>query len=216
MGLIMNAILTLPTKFIGLGLALAAFAGILFGLPIGHAASAGGTAWRGRCLSMDRGTDEDVLYAATPAGLAEECARIADHPVVYQQSEIPCGLGMPGCNCVGYVLRAAGGVSVDYPIGTQFALCNGRKFTLQADGNLVLYGADGKPIWATWTYGRAVSRLAMQGDGNLVLYDASGSPVWVTGTSGNPGAFLALQEDGNVVLYDQGQKVLWSTATEMH
>ena len=53
---------------------------------------------------------------------------------------------------------------------------------LQTDGNLVLYSADYRPIWASNTDGRDVQRLIVQPDGNLVLYRANGTPVWATNT----------------------------------
>lgn len=45
---------------------------------------------------------------------------------------------------------------------------------MQRDGNLVLYGADDKPIWASLTHGALNSgsrdRLVLQDDRNLVVY----------------------------------------------
>jgi hypothetical protein len=89
---------------------------------------------------------------------------------------------------------------------------NGRYiFTLQTDGNLVLYQGT-TPLWSTNTSGKLVKEVVMQADGNLVLYDTQGHPLWNSGTSGQPGAFLAVQDDGNVVLY-VGTTAIWATNT---
>jgi hypothetical protein len=53
-----------------------------------------------------------------------------------------------------------------------------RHITMQADGNLVIYGANGKATWASRSYGkgRAPFKLVMQIDRNLVIYDKRGTP----------------------------------------
>jgi hypothetical protein len=88
-------------------------------------------------------------------------------------------------------------------------------FTMQADGNLVLYRANGKARWATGTVGKTVSQAVMQGDGNFVLYAPGSSMVWATGTGGHPGATLVVQDDGNVVIYDPAGRPLWATNTNI-
>lgn len=82
-------------------------------------------------------------------------------------------------------------------------------FTLQKDGNLVLY-RNFKPVWSTGT--NKGQTLNMQGDGNLVLYSKNGAPLWHTKTHGNAGARLILQVDGNLVIYT-GSTPLWFTST---
>ncbi len=169
--------------------------------------------WEARCVGENRGTDEDVVYAAAREALIAACGQIIDRPVVYQEQQIPCGPGLPGCPCSGHVIRVVAGAPAEFPTGTRWARCDGGALALQPDGNLVLYGRDGQPVWATWTFGHSVARLVLQLDGNLVLYDPNENPVWSTGTFGHPGAFLAIQEDGNVVLYAKDNTVLWSTGT---
>ncbi|MBS0656973.1 MAG: hypothetical protein JSR82_01840 [Verrucomicrobia bacterium] len=91
------------------------------------------------------------------------------------------------------------------------ALTRGRYyFTLQGDGNLVLY-ENGVPRWATGTNNGA--QLVMQTDGNLVLYTAGGSAAWATWTQGNPGAQFVFQEDGNLVVYAGGWQTKWHSNT---
>ena len=79
----------------------------------------------------------------------------------------------------------------------------------QPDGNLVMYGADGKRRWDSGTFGLSAGVAAMQGDGNLVVYNAGGVAVWNSQTQGRSGAWLAVQDDGNVVLYYQGSRAIW-------
>jgi len=84
-------------------------------------------------------------------------------------------------------------------------------FTLQEDGNLVLY-SNFKAVWNTVTFGRPPDRLEMGTDGNLVIYFKDGS-TWATNTFGHNGSTLKLQTDGNLVLYDAGNTPIWNTVT---
>ncbi len=87
-------------------------------------------------------------------------------------------------------------------------------FTMQGDGNLVLYGPGGQVLWASGTNGKLdVWDVIMQGDGNLVIYDGHSKALWASNTSGKPGAWLTVQNDGNVVIYDIGNHPLWATNT---
>ena len=59
---------------------------------------------------------------------------------------------------------------------------NGSSAVMQADGNFVVYAADGSPLWASGTWGYPGAYLAVQDDGNAVVYTADGVPVWATNT----------------------------------
>jgi len=84
------------------------------------------------------------------------------------------------------------------------------RLTVQTDGNLVLYNADGVAQWYTNTYGTGSGNyLTLQPDGNLVLYNANGTPLWNTQSYGSTANILIVQNDGNVVLYGPGNKVFW-------
>jgi CSLREA domain-containing protein len=85
----------------------------------------------------------------------------------------------------------------------QFLLSPNHAYQLlyQADGNLVLYRADGVALWGSGTAGQTPGQVVMQTDGNLVIYGAGGAPQFATGTAGNPNAVLVLQNDGNLVIY---------------
>jgi hypothetical protein len=53
---------------------------------------------------------------------------------------------------------------------------------MQDDGNFVLYGLNGHPIFATGTQGNPGSYLIVQNDGNVVIYNQDDVAVWSTGT----------------------------------
>lgn len=96
----------------------------------------------------------------------------------------------------------------------QLVSANGQyKLVYQSDGNLVLYGNDGSPLWASNTEGSAADFTIMQGDGNLVIYAPGGTPVWASDTANKSGAHLAVQDDGNVVIYGTDGTPLWATNT---
>ena len=54
---------------------------------------------------------------------------------------------------------------------------------MQGDGNLVLYGPDNIPIWASNTPNHSGSKLITQDDANVVIYDPNNKAIWVTNTS---------------------------------
>ena len=60
----------------------------------------------------------------------------------------------------------------------------GVKLIMQPDGNLVLYDANGSPIWYTATDVHPGAWFTMQDDGNAVVYDVSKAPLWETRTWG--------------------------------
>ncbi|KAH7295472.1 hypothetical protein KP509_27G049800 [Ceratopteris richardii] len=59
-------------------------------------------------------------------------------------------------------------------------------FTLQYDGNGVLYTGAGVALFATNTYGRndGAHFIIVQLDGNVVMYNGARKPIWATGTYG--------------------------------
>lgn len=54
------------------------------------------------------------------------------------------------------------------------------RFTMQTDGNLVLYGVGA--LWQSGTVGHPGAALSIQNDGNVVIYPKSGSFLWQTNT----------------------------------
>ncbi|KAJ5481789.1 hypothetical protein N7475_000601 [Penicillium sp. IBT 31633x] len=92
------------------------------------------------------------------------------------------------------------------------------RFTLQGDGNVVLYAPQNEVIWQSYTdgMGNHPYRIVAQSDGNVVQYDKHNSPehaLWRTGTNGLGGEVLILQDDGNLVLYASGNKAVWESSS---
>lgn len=82
---------------------------------------------------------------------------------------------------------------------------------MQNEGNLVLYNADNKPVWASPTDGNPGARVDMQQEGNLVIYSAANKPVWTSPTAGNQGASLQVRDDGHLAIVGAGGRALWTT-----
>ena len=95
--------------------------------------------------------------------------------------------------------------------GSSLVSANGSStLAMQGDGNLVIYGAHGQPVWWTGTNGSGATHLAFQTDGNAVLYTAAGRPVWWTGTNGTAARSLVITNAGTLVV--QGPSgPLWSS-----
>lgn len=83
------------------------------------------------------------------------------------------------------------------------------RMVMQTDGNLVVYNEEGKPIWASMTFGQN-HRAIFQQDGNLVIHNAEDRPIWASQTWGREGAQLVLRADAKVVIVHNGG-VVWST-----
>ena len=58
----------------------------------------------------------------------------------------------------------------------------GARAVMQADGNLVIYGAGGQAAWSTGTGGHPGAHLALQDDANIVIYDSRGRALWASNT----------------------------------
>nr|WP_068890366.1 hypothetical protein [Pedobacter panaciterrae] len=108
-----------------------------------------------------------------------------------------------------------GNTPIWYPSGIPFLTsgqevftANGAyRFTLQTDGNLVLYRtSNNQVLWATNTHGKGGRYLMFQNDGNLVLYKNSDytGVVWASGYSAPSSIYtkycrFVFQDDGNLV-----------------
>ena len=82
------------------------------------------------------------------------------------------------------------------------------RFTMQADGNAVVYGPSGAR-WATNTSGHPGARLVFQTDQNIVVYLGT-KPLWASNTRGSGATRLVMQADGNLVAYTAAHKPVWS------
>lgn len=98
------------------------------------------------------------------------------------------------------------------------------------DGNLVVYDANDKPLFASATQDRGTA-LLVQNDANLVIYDDSQNGIWSSQeqahvvysgqklfagqsrVSLNGKYTLTQQSDGNLVLRDSSDSVVWDTRT---
>jgi len=57
-------------------------------------------------------------------------------------------------------------------------------FTMQDNGNLVIYGENEVPLWASHSGGGdRGAYLVLQDDGNLVIYSRDDMPLWSTDTN---------------------------------
>jgi len=113
-------------------------------------------------------------------------------------------------------VRSSIGRGTELASGSELVSANGRyRAAMQADGNLVVYTADGRPVWASMTFSPGAS-LLLQADGNMVINATRGKTVWFTSTFGTPGngggaRLLRLGDDGNLVLYrgTDGTRPIW-------
>lgn len=51
---------------------------------------------------------------------------------------------------------------------------------MQLDGNLVIYDAHDKPLWATNTDGNPGAFLRLQPDGTIVILSSNGKLLWAS------------------------------------
>jgi hypothetical protein len=91
------------------------------------------------------------------------------------------------CNGIGTFVHQSDGNVVFYDgVGALWA-SNTQGATsalwMQGDGNLVLYGANGAPLWHTSTNGNPGAWLAIQDDCNLVIYGPTNNVLWTSGTT---------------------------------
>jgi hypothetical protein len=96
----------------------------------------------------------------------------------------------------------------------------GFRFTLQTDGNLVVYGGPFSGVFfSSRTDGRPVVEAVLQTDGNLVLYgpahaDGSANPIWASNTAGNYGATYTVGWDG-LLIYDRSGHRIWDNGVRV-
>lgn len=110
--------------------------------------------------------------------------------------------GDPGPGDATEVTSLAAGESIELP--------EGGRLSMQGDGNLVVYDADGKATFNTRTFVPG-SRLAVQSDGNVVVYGPDGRWLWQSATAGNSDAEVVL-EDGDLIVRND-DTVLFDSAT---
>jgi hypothetical protein len=100
--------------------------------------------------------------------------------------------------------RITAGQSLDAP--------NGRyRLAMQTDGNLVLYDGD-RPRWSSDTRGRGLwLQLRKDGDLVIFKADGHPLWSTASGRDGDTGSRLVMQTDGNLVIYRKSGRAVWST-----
>ncbi|MFJ9362162.1 ricin-type beta-trefoil lectin domain protein [Streptomyces mirabilis] len=88
------------------------------------------------------------------------------------------------------------------------------RLAMQADGNLVIYGAaTGKSLWATNTSGNQGAYAQFGTDGNLHVYSSTGASLWTSGLAASTGSVLQLQNDANLVIYNSAGTSSWTSGS---
>ncbi len=144
---------------------------------------------------------------------------------VYIGGRVALGLGLdfgvsglvslPRYNAKGNELRP--GQYLDR--GEALVTKNGGVLFMQPEGNLVLYGPNGKgqftALWWTAAHNTTATRATMMPDGNLVLTDPSGQKLYQSNDAkpAGPAARITFQDDGNLVWYDKNGKAVLSSQT---
>lgn len=85
----------------------------------------------------------------------------------------------------------------------------------QGDGNLVLYNANGKALWATGSTGECgidPQSANFQSDGNLVIYNRRGA-CWASWTNGIGQQLIISESDPYVKILDGSGKVLFTQSS---
>ena len=83
----------------------------------------------------------------------------------------------------------------------------------QSDGNLVVYRADGTPVWWTGTDGSTPGQVTVQTGGDVTVTDPGGDVLWSAGTDGNPGDSLVMQDSGALQVVGSDGSVLWDSGS---
>ncbi|MGW7459229.1 FG-GAP-like repeat-containing protein [Streptomyces sp. NPDC054797] len=150
-------------------------------------------------------------------GVPDLWARQADNTMVGWPGKLSADGSTVGSFTPRFEIDGVPGARI--PAGT--TLASGQEFSsgnskllMQADGNLVLYTKDDKPIWATATNKNPGATARMQSDGNFVVYAADGkTALWSTKTS-TPSSYAVLQPRGVLVLYTASGQSLWTSGTQ--
>jgi len=86
---------------------------------------------------------------------------------------------------------------------------------MQADGNFVVYGPNGAPLWATGTVTGPGTHVALWGTGEIIVSNAAGTIVWRSGNSSGPTTTLRLRNDGDLIAANASGTIVWSSGTSV-
>lgn len=134
-------------------------------------------------FGIPSGFSSGVAYSAQ----VFECKKVYNN-VLYNFGILRAGemLGSPNGNHRA-ILSNEGNFSVDSRWETGSAGKGGANshLAMQEDANLVIYGEDDNPTWASGSapsrFSKRPFRLELQDDGNLVIYDSLDSALWSIG-----------------------------------
>lgn len=103
--------------------------------------------------------------------------------------------------------------------GDALVTSNGGVLYMQPEGNLVLYGPNGKgqhtALWWTAAHNTPATRAMVRADGSLVMLDANNKSIgWDTQPiQRGRAARIVFQDDGNLVWYDANNKAVLDAQT---
>ncbi|MFD9411016.1 FG-GAP-like repeat-containing protein [Streptomyces sp. NPDC059989] len=144
-------------------------------------------------------------------------ARQADNTMVGWQGKLSTDGTTVGSFTARFEIDGVPGARI--PSGT--TLASGQEFSsgnsnlvMQADGNLVLYTKDKKPLWATGTNKHPGAVARMQSDGNFVVYEADGKTALWSSKTTTPYSYAVLQPRGVLVIYNASGQGLWTSGSQ--
>ncbi|MHC2186731.1 hypothetical protein ACVLV4_002394 [Rathayibacter agropyri] len=154
----------------------------------------------------------EVIWSSNSRGVAKSLTMQNDGNLILRGSKDEA-LWATGTTVRDIVDVFTGSVPAGYELseGDKVTSSNGLfYFTMQADGNPVIYGSDGH-VW--WTAGlhSPHARFVAQMDGNVVVYSSDNSVIWSTNTHGESKIF-SMADDGRVVLAPSQGPVVWESA----
>jgi hypothetical protein len=95
--------------------------------------------------------------------------------------------------------------------GQSLQSANGRyTATLEADGNLVVEGPTGTPIWSSGTGGNPGDQVLLQSDGTLVVESDSQATLWQSPSPGSAAGQIVMENNGSLALI-AGATTVWAT-----
>ena len=142
-------------------------------------------------LMVRRPSDSQVIWeshTSCPPPPPPPPSPIADVPTLPSNTYLPVGRQLTAPGGVAWLAHQGDGNVVLYAPGDAGALAlwatgaagANTFFTMQLDGNAVLYGAAGA-VWSSETYGHPGAEVVLQDDCNLVVYE-NGAPLWSNNT----------------------------------
>jgi peptidoglycan/xylan/chitin deacetylase (PgdA/CDA1 family) len=83
------------------------------------------------------------------------------------------------------------------------------RLVMKRDGNLTLYSANGRILWASGTAGSPGAYAVMETDGNLVVDSATNQTLWESRTDAKSGARLVMTQQAEAAIELSTGSVIW-------